>query len=82
MCNCGIGFSSRNNTSATDSLLACNKNGCVSKANGPIALKIDVDVSTRLVYAPMKYDINRTPGSRHMGFGSRWPKFAENVPSG
>ena len=54
----------------------------VSKANGLIALKIDVDVSTRLVYAPMKYDINRTPGSRHMGFGSRWSKFAENVLSG
>ena len=63
------------------SLAAGNKNTCPSKSIGPIALKIGVDVGTGLVYAPMKYETNRTPDSRDMGFGSRWSRFAEDVQS-
>ena len=64
------------------SLVACNKNGCVFTSNGPIALKIGVDVGTGLVFASIRYETNRVPGSRDMGVGSCWSRFAENVPSG
>ena len=64
------------------SLVACNKIGCVSKANGPIALKIGVDAGTRLVFTSIRYETNRVPGSSDMGVGSRWSRFAENVLSG
>ena len=64
------------------SLVACNKNGCVSTSNGPIALKSGVDVGTRLVFASIRYETNRVQGSRDMGVRSRWSRFAENSPSG
>ena len=58
------------------SLVVCNENCCVSKANGPIALKIGVDVGTGLVFSYIRYETNRGPGSRDMGIGSRWSRFA------
>ena len=71
-----------NKISRETSLAVGNKNACLSKSNGPIALKIGVDVGTGLVYAPMKYETNRTRGSRDMGFGSHWSRFAEEVHGG
>ena len=63
-------------------LVAGNKNACLSISNEPIAVKICVDVGTRLVYAPMKYETNRTPPLGDMGFGSHWSRFAEEAHDG
>ena len=60
------------------SLVACNKNGCVSTSNGPIALKIGVDVGTRLIFASIRYETNRVPGSRDMGVGKSLVKIRGN----